>query len=68
MGPSLKIDVRQAERPPFNYRYWQMPAEKATATLPWSFIYTNVPIIKHTRVLHRWQAPERVGLVIITAW
>ena len=67
MGPSFKIDDRRAERPPVNYRYWQMPAEEATAPLPWSFIYTNVPGIKHMRVLHRWQALVRVGLVIITA-
>jgi hypothetical protein len=67
LGPSLKVsDVRgPASRTPTVQSYL-MPADAATADLPWARGY-HAPALEQMRATYRWSAVTRLVLILLAA-
>ncbi|MDQ6658179.1 MAG: hypothetical protein M3Z00_08155 [Actinomycetota bacterium] len=67
LGPSLKIgDFRNVAEPAkIRAADYLMPKDAATATTPWSRLYSWLPGVDQMRALYRWELGVRIALVVL---
>lgn len=67
LGPSWKFDNFRAAVPgqPITFGSYLMPDADAPNTMPWSFVYTDLPGISQMRALYRWELGVRLTLLVL---
>jgi hypothetical protein len=69
LGPALKVDSRDLTPSgrPGTLTPYLMPANQATAELPWDHLFTALPGIKSMRATYRWFGLTRLSLILLAA-
>jgi hypothetical protein len=67
LGPTWKFDDFRAvaANQPITFGSYLMPDAEAPNTMPWSFVYTDLPGISQMRALYRWELGVRLTLLVL---